>query len=283
MQYAEHEKLIKALELKVKEGLPATGFTDAYFKAAWVLIKKIGPSFKETNYPKRPLRDAAWKSFQAAVDILKAQQSDWELATDKLQAELLEQIEKARPNDLTMAELMGLKAPPIASLTEEELKVPPAQRRKNHLDACTVACDAALKAFMDVKTQLSHAQYRVISAKLAEVRQQIQKGWNDFRREGKASAEERKAEREDPHSDYNKKLRRHLRTLTDALANDEACLDSKKGAITSFEKLLKTVKDPAELTRLQSLITEAQTACAELETNIAGLKARCARGREVRT
>ena len=64
--------------------------------------------------------------------------------------------------------------------------------------------------------------------------------------------------------------------LVDALANDEACLDSKKGALTSFQKLLPITTDEAQMKRIQVWITESEETIQELELNIQNIKAKLA-------
>lgn len=276
MTYVEHEKLIKALEEKVKEGPPETGFAEPYFKRCWALIKKIGPSFKETNYPNRTERDARWKKFQSAVDELKSQQKRWEAVSEKIYAELLALLEKARPVGPSMADLIG-PAPgsETASDTDshqEEAKASLHQSKRAQLDAWSAACDEALTRFMEAKSQLSHSHFKVVSAKLAELRKQNQKAWNDYKEAGRVKAEERKSGQIDGNSPWRKKQEWYKAKLTDSLANDEALLSNKKGALASFQKTLKATQDPAVVKRNLTWIADCEEIIVALETNIASLK-----------
>ncbi|MFA5263548.1 MAG: hypothetical protein WC378_06950 [Opitutaceae bacterium] len=278
MNHAEHDQLIKDLEIKVKEGPPLTGFSEPYFKRCWALIKRIGPAFKETHYPNRASKDSAWNRFQNAVEDLKSQQKQWEAMSEKTQVELLKLIENARPLGPTMADLMPPKteaeAEPGLDSIQEGFKAPPALGKRAQLDACSAACDSALAAFMEAKSRLSHAHFKIVSAKLSEVRKQISKTWNSFNRENLTKAGERKIGREDKNSPWRQKQEGYQRKLADALSNDEACLSSKKGALASFQKTLLSTTDENELKRIRTWIADCEEIIAALETNIQSLKSR---------
>jgi hypothetical protein len=280
MTYVEHEKLIKSLEEKVKEGPPSTGFAEPYFKRCWALIKKIGPSFKETLYPNRPEREARWKRFQSAVDTLKDQQKQWEAVSEKTQLALLELIEKGRPIGYSMGDLLGPTPGAVPSpAVETGSEANPASlslSKREQLDALTAACDAALARFMEAKGQLSHSDFKVVSAKLADVRKQLQRAWDEYKKIGRSRAEERKTGQADENSPWRKKQVKYLNKLKDSLANEEALLSNKQGALASFQKELKTTKDAAVITRNKTWIADCEEIIPQLETSIASFKTQIA-------
>ncbi len=280
MTYVEHEKLIKALEERVKDGPPATGFAEPYFKRCWALIKKIGPSFKETNYPNRQERDARWKRFQSAVDDLKAQQKKWEIISEKTQAEILVLIEKGRPIGPSMSDLIGPNPDEVVSskakVGPEVSPENPALSKRAQLDACSAACDIALASFMEAKSQLSHSHFKVVSAKLAEVRKQLQKAWDDYKEVGRSRSEERKTGQADENSPWRKKQEWYLSKLKDSLANEEALLANKQGALAGFQKTLKSSKDEEKVKRTKVWIADCEEIIPVLEASVESIKTQIA-------
>lgn len=307
MDHLAHEKLIAALAAKLAEPVPPEGFKAPYFQAAWALIKKIGPTFKIATYPKRSGRDAAWTKFQTAVEELKRRQKVWEARSTELQAEVLAAIERSRPPGVSMAQLLApaptakTAAPARATVpvapTAPAAKAPSASapgpavatatpapaaeaplteraRRRAELMACATAAAEALRTFNAVKHQLSHAHFQVVSRELREVRAQVDAAWARFKTERSAptatgGARGRAAA-------WRKVVAARQRKLAAAIENDEACLSSKQQAVDGFRKLLTQTAAEKERARLQGWIEKESAAIAELEQNLAALRARLA-------
>src|SRR5262245_46511404 len=61
---------------ELRQRAEATESGDYSWKDVWDQIKSIGAAFKETRYPTRSDKDAAWNRFQEIVDEVKDTQRE---------------------------------------------------------------------------------------------------------------------------------------------------------------------------------------------------------------
>ncbi len=87
---------------------------DCSWREVWDLIKSIGRSFKETRYPTRNDKDAAWNQFQEIIDAIKETQSRQREESVRQTEEIFERLDKlesdienAKDGQLSWQEVWG--------------------------------------------------------------------------------------------------------------------------------------------------------------------------------
>lgn len=262
---------------KLVEAGPAKPQAPApHFQAAWALIKRIGPSFREVHHKDPKVREANWSRFQKAVEKLKAEQVIWEDTSLKIKVDLLQRLEAAAPA-LTMAELAGATiAPadntPLSAEEEEAQKLTPAARRMARLKQCSDDCNTVLSAFMAVKASLVPAHYKEISDTLRSVRQAVQKEWDSFKvkaREHTAKIADAKSK---PKEEKPKAKTHSLKKLEHLLAEEQYLHEHKLSEIVTLRKAHAQATTPEQAARTLSWITASEQVVVQLESSIASLR-----------
>jgi hypothetical protein len=260
MDHTRHSALIDELGRIVREE-PAPGQHPwPHIQECWVLIKQIGPAFKDTQYPHPKAREAAWSRFQQAVSSLKEFQTLCENRSAETRTRVLDLLKKAHPeSDKAFSQARAL-GDSLHSVGDAPFQ------RKQRLDGHDKAHAEALNLFNDSKWQFTPAHYKACSDKLNETKQQLRDAWKAFRQDGRAARQAK-----------GKPAPRHTAPASDgiqvALEDERARLDNRRTVLAGLQKILPAISNPVKQKQTLRWCEECRQDIALLEASIAKLEA----------
>ena len=278
MEWQELDKRIERFE----SGLPTSAGERPQFRSIWNEVKDIGTRFKETRYPAKEQRQAAWERFQKAVARLKGYQESYFATRDRRKQdsahhkqEILAKAEAATPGG--DGGLLYALLPPLllVKMAVDMLPGPPVDEEKEELKRCAEQLKAGWALLSQYKGDMTGADKNEAFHALKKAANRLQKAWDRWKasraeaRESKRQAwESRQAERATRRGGFETRARENLRKngerlekLTDALARKERHIeDLQDGARSAGSESYRA--------RVEGWIAEEEDRISDIKSNI---------------
>ena len=279
MDWHELDEYITRLESSVRK----TDGDRPQFRSIWDEIKKIGTYFKETRYPSKEQRQAAWLRFQASVDMLKDFQDKYftkikqqtKEESENYKYKILAKAEAATPSNY--GDLIYGLIPPLGlakMVWDKLLPGPPIDEEKEQLERCSAQLKAGWRLMSEHKADMTKADKDEAFQSLKKAEERLQQAWDHWKssrnevREAKREAwEAKQEERRTKRDDFEKRLKENIRRNEEKLEKANDALTRKEQHVEDLQDQARSAWSDGYRSRVEGWIAEEEDRISDIKAN----------------
>ena len=251
MDYKELNSLISHLESMVSAQSFFGGNRNDW-RPHWDLIKRIGPSFKETRYPQKEDKNDAYQKFQNLVARIKEYQNrEREQFQEKIrQSEsykniILSYVSKGTPPSWLEGIVDALVLAPIENIVEAALSWLPGEydQEKEALQYCSSMLKEAGHLLSQYKEKMLGRDKKECFEAIQRAQESLDSAWKAYKAARQKAFDSWKASKEAKHRQWEEKQRAFKEKLQESISYNESKLERLYDVLQHKESNLDNLHD----------------------------------------